>query len=40
MAFTHIPSLYKDRTILNFRRLYALEKVHGTGAAEALDAPR
>lgn len=33
MAFTHIPSLYKDRSILNFRRIYALEKVHGTGAA-------
>lgn len=32
MAFTHIPSLYKDRSILNFRRLYALEKVHGTSA--------
>lgn len=27
MAFIHIPSLYKDQTILNFRRLYALEKV-------------
>jgi hypothetical protein len=32
MGFMHIENLYKDRTVLMFRRLFALEKAHGTGA--------
>lgn len=32
MGYLHISNLYKDRTILAFRRCYALEKVHGTSA--------
>ena len=32
MGFISIPNLYKDRLVLGFRRLYALEKIHGTSA--------
>ena len=32
MGYLHINNLYKDRNILNFKRCYALEKVHGTSA--------
>lgn len=32
MGYIHIQSLYKDQTILLFRRCWALEKVHGTSA--------
>lgn len=30
MGYLHIPNLYKDQRILQFRRGYALEKIHGT----------
>jgi hypothetical protein len=32
MGYAHINNLYKDTTILYFRRCYALEKIHGTSA--------
>jgi hypothetical protein len=32
MSYAHIQNLYKDQTILLFKRAYALEKVHGTSA--------
>ncbi len=32
MGYAHIANLYKDQTILLFRRCYALEKIHGTSA--------
>lgn len=32
MGYLHISNLYKDQTILMFRRCWALEKVHGTSA--------
>jgi hypothetical protein len=32
MGYLHIANLYKDQKILNFKRCYALEKVHGTSA--------
>lgn len=32
MGYLHINNLYKDQTILMFRRCWALEKVHGTSA--------
>lgn len=32
MGYLHIKNLYQDSTVLMFRRLYALEKIHGTGA--------
>lgn len=32
MGYRHINNLYKDQTILMFKRLYALEKIHGTSA--------
>lgn len=32
MGYAHIQNLYKDQTILMFRRCWALEKVHGTSA--------
>ncbi len=32
MGYRKIPNLYKDQTILEFRRVYALEKIHGTSA--------
>lgn len=32
MSYDHIPNLYQDQTILMFRQVYALEKIHGTSA--------
>ena len=32
MSYMHIPNLYRDGTVLLFRRLFALEKIHGTSA--------
>lgn len=32
MGYMHINNLYKDQTILAFREVYALEKIHGTSA--------
>jgi len=32
MGYLHINNLYKDQKILNFKRCYVLEKVHGTSA--------
>lgn len=32
MGYLHIDNLYKNQKILNFKRCYALEKVHGTSA--------
>ena len=32
MSYMHIDNLYKDQRILDFKRLYALEKIHGTSA--------
>lgn len=32
MGYLHITNLYKDQSIMLFRRCYALEKVHGTSA--------
>jgi hypothetical protein len=32
MGYMHIDNLYKDITILSFRQVYALEKIHGTSA--------
>lgn len=32
MGYMHINNLYKDQTILQHKRCYALEKVHGTSA--------
>lgn len=32
MGYLHINNLYKDKTILEFARCYALEKIHGTSA--------
>ena len=32
MGYIHIPNLYKDQTILLFREVFALEKIHGTSA--------
>lgn len=32
MGYMHIANLYKDQKILNFKRCYVLEKVHGTSA--------
>ena len=32
MGYLHIDNLYKDQTILLFKRCYALEKIHGTSA--------
>jgi hypothetical protein len=32
MGYLHINNLYKDQQILQFRRIYALEKIHGTSA--------
>jgi hypothetical protein len=38
MGYLHILNLYKDQKILNFKRCYALEKVHGTSAHIEYDA--
>lgn len=32
MGYKHIDNLYKNQEILEFRRVYALEKIHGTSA--------
>ena len=32
MGYLHINSLYKDGGVLHFRRVYAMEKIHGTSA--------
>lgn len=32
MGYLHIDNLYKNQTVLAFRRCFALEKVHGTSA--------
>lgn len=32
MGYQHINNLYKDQTILMFKEVYALEKIHGTSA--------
>lgn len=32
MGYLHIKNLYKDRAILEFKQVYALEKIHGTSA--------
>ncbi len=32
MGYMHINNLYKDKTILQFNRCFALEKIHGTSA--------
>lgn len=32
MGYLHINNLHKDQSILEFKRVYALEKVHGTSA--------
>ena len=32
MGYKHIDNLYKDQTVLMFKEVYALEKVHGTSA--------
>lgn len=32
MGYLHIDNLYKNRAVLEFSRVYALEKIHGTSA--------
>src|SRR4051812_35507155 len=32
MGYLHIDNLYKAQEILEFKRVYALEKIHGTSA--------
>ena len=32
MAYLHIDNLYKNQTVLAFKEVYALEKIHGTSA--------
>lgn len=32
MGYMKIPNLYKDKTLLLFKQVYALEKIHGTSA--------
>jgi hypothetical protein len=32
LGYLHVDNLYKDKQILQFKRVYALEKVHGTSA--------
>lgn len=32
MGYMKIPNLYKDQRLLNFKSLFALEKIHGTSA--------
>lgn len=38
MGYMHIENLYKDQSLLMFKRVYALEKIHGTSAAVAYKA--
>lgn len=33
MGYLHINNLYKDQTVLAFRQVYAMEKIHGTSAS-------
>ena len=37
MGYRKIPNLYKDLRVLHFRKVYALEKVHGTSANVSWD---
>jgi len=37
MGYMKIPNLYKDKRVLDFRRVYASEKIHGTSAAVKWD---
>lgn len=39
MGYLHIPNLYRDGTVLMFKELYALEKIHGTSAHVAWNQP-
>lgn len=32
MSYLHIENLYQDQTVLMFREVYAMEKIHGTSA--------
>lgn len=32
MGYLKIPNLYKDQQVLEFKRVYAMEKIHGTSA--------
>lgn len=32
MGYLHIDNLYKNQLVMQFRRIYALEKIHGTSA--------
>jgi hypothetical protein len=40
MGYMHIENLYRNQKILNFKRCYALEKVHGTSARVSWDAEK
>ena len=40
MGYLHINNLYKDTTVLLFKELYALEKVHGTSAHVTFFSPK
>jgi hypothetical protein len=37
MGYLHINNLYKDQTVLMFKEVYALEKIHGTSAHVSCD---
>lgn len=37
MSYLHIDNLYKNQTVLQFKEVYVLEKVHGTSAHVAFD---
>jgi hypothetical protein len=37
MGYLHIQNLYKDQTVLLFKSVYALEKIHGTSAHVSFD---
>lgn len=37
MGYLHIQNLYKDPTVMLFKELYALEKIHGTSAHISYD---
>ena len=32
MGYLHIDNLYKDQTVILYKEVYALEKIHGTSA--------
>jgi RNA ligase len=40
MGYMHIENLYRNQKILNFKRCYALEKVHGTSTRVSWDAEK